>query len=115
MAKKNQKDDVTQDVQTAPEEQVQTQTENGADNAENEPKSAVEKHDESDDKEGQVIVPIGYSVKLRDIHPQATYGRCGYRFNKVDAVYIAADDLTAEQTLTLAEDPWLELVPVCED
>lgn len=111
MAKKNQKDDVTQDVQTAPEEQVQTQTENDADNAE----SAVEKHDESDDKEGQVIVPIGYSIKLRDIHPQATYGRCGYRFNKTDEVYIAADDLTAEQTLTLAEDPWLELVPVCED
>ena len=115
MAKKDPKDDVTQDVQTAPEEQVQTQTENGADNAENEPKSAVEKHDESDDKEGQVIVPIGYSVKLREIHPQATYGRCGYRFNKTDAVYIAVDDLTAEQTLTLAEDPWLELVPVCED
>ena len=111
MAKKNQKDDVTQDVQTAPEEQVQAQTENGTDNAE----SAVEKHDESDDKEGQVIVPIGYSVKLREIHPQATYGRCGYRFNKTDEVYIAADDLTAEQTLTLAEDPWLELVPVCED
>lgn len=115
MAKKNPKDDVTQDVQTAPEEQVQTQTENGADNAENEPKSAVEKHDELDGKEGQVIVPIGYSIKLREIHPQATYGRCGYRFNKTDAVYIAADDLTAEQTLTLAEDPWLELVPVCED
>lgn len=115
MAKKNQKDDVTQDMQTAPYEQAQTQTENGADNAENEPKSAVEKHDESDGKEGQVIVPIGYSVKLRDIHPQASYGRCGYRFNKTDALYIAADDLTAEQTLTLAEDPWLELVPVCED
>lgn len=115
MAKKNQKDDVTQDVQTAPEEQEQTQAENGADNAESALKSAVEKHDESDDKEGQVIVPIGYSIKLREIHPQATYGRCGYRFNKTDAVYIAADDLTAEQTLTLAEDPWLELVPVCED
>ena len=115
MAKKNQKDEVAQDVQTAPDEQVQTQTENGADNAESAPQSAVEKHDESDDKEGQVIVPIGYSVKLREIHPQATYGRCGYRFNKTDEVYIAADDLTAEQTLTLAEDPWLELVPVCED
>ncbi|HIF5498269.1 TPA: hypothetical protein ACX3BB_001250 [Pasteurella multocida] len=115
MAKKNQKDEVAQDVQTAPDEQAQAQVETGADNAENEPKSAVEKHDESDNKEGQVIVPIGYSVKLRDIHPQATYGRCGYRFNKTDAVYIAADDLTAEQTLTLAEDPWLELVPVCED
>ena len=111
MAKKNQKDDATQDVHTAPDEQAQAKTENGADNAE----SAVEKHDESDDKEGQVIVPIGYSIKLREIHPQATYGRCGYRFNKTDEVYIAADDLTAEQTLMLAEDPWLELVPVCED
>ena len=115
MAKKNQKDDVTQDVQTALDEQAQTQAENGADNAESAPKSAVEKHDESDDKEGQVIVPIGYSIKLREIHPQATYGRCGYRFNKTDEVYIAADDLTAEQTLTLAEDPGLELVPLCED
>ena len=111
MAKKNTKDDVTQDVQTAPDEQEQTQVETGADNAE----SAVEKHDESDDKEGQVIVPIGYSVKLRDIHPQATYGRCGYRFNKIEAVYLAAEDLTAEQVLTLAEDPWLELIPVCEE
>ena len=111
MAKKNQEDEVAQDVQTAPDEQAQTQAETGADNAE----SAVDKRDESDDKEGQVIVPIGYSVKLRDIHPQATYGRCGYRFNKTDAVYIVAYDLTAEQTLTLAEDPWLELVPVCED
>lgn len=110
MAKKNQKDEVAQDVQTAPEEQAQTQVETGADNAE----SAVEKHDESDDKEGQVIVPIGYSIKLREIHPQATYGRCGYRFNKTESVYLAAGDLTAEQVLTLAEDPWLELVPVCE-
>ena len=113
MAKKNQKDDVTQDVQTTPEEQVQTQAENGADNAE----SAVENVGESqtNDKEGQVIVPIGYSIKLRELHPQATYGRCGYRFNKTEAVYLAVEDLTAEQTLTLAEDPWLELVPVCED
>lgn len=115
MTKKNQKDEVAQDVQTASDEQAQTQAETGADNAESAQKSAVEKHDESGDKEGHVIVPIGYSIKLREIHPQATYGRCGYRFNKTDAVYIAADDLTSEQTLTLAEDPWLELVPVCED
>lgn len=100
MAKKNLKDDVTQDGQTAAEEQAQTKTENGR---------------ESDDKEGRVIVPIGYSVKLREIHPQATYGRSGYRFNKTESVYLAAGDLTAEQVLTLAEDPWLELVPVCEE
>lgn len=111
MAKKNQKDEVAQDVQTAPDGQTQTQAETGADNAE----SAVEKRDESDDKEGQVIVPIGYSIKLREIHPQATYGRCGYRFNKTEAMYLAVEDLTAEQTLTLAEDPWLELIPVCEE
>lgn len=113
MAKKNQKDDVTQDVQTTPEEQVQTQAENGADNAESAVENVVES--QTNDKEGQVIVPIGYSIKLREIHPQATYGRCGYRFNKTEAVYLAVEDLTAEQTLTLAEDPWLELVPVCED
>ena len=73
--------------------------------------------DKPDDapKGSDVIHPIAYAVTLRAIHPQATYGRCGYRFNKTDAVYIAVDDLTAEQTLTLAEDPWLELVPVCED
>lgn len=117
MTKKNPKDEVAQDVQTATDGQTQTQaeTEIGADNAENEPKSAVEKHDELNDKEGQVIVPIGYSIKLREIHPQATYGRCGYRFNKTEAVYLAVEDLTAEQTLTLAEDPWLELIPVCEE
>lgn len=110
MAKENQKDDVTQDVQTAPYEQAQTQVETGADNAE----SAVEKHDESDDKEGQVIVPIGYSVKLREIHPQATYGRFGYRFNKESAVEIPVENLTGEQVIMLAEDPWLELIPICD-
>lgn len=73
--------------------------------------------DKPDDapKGSDVIHPIAYAVTLRAIHPQAFYGRCGYRFNKNEAVYLAADDLTAEQTLTLAEDPWLELVPVCED
>ena len=73
--------------------------------------------DKPDDapKGSDVIHPIAYAVTLRAIHPQASYGRCGYRFNKNEAVYLAADDLKAEQTLTLAEDPWLELVPVCED
>ncbi|MFC0996911.1 hypothetical protein ACFGZ1_11080 [Pasteurella multocida] len=65
--------------------------------------------------ESQVIEPIGYSVKLRDIHPQDSYGRCGYRFNKTDATYFSVDELTGEQVVTLAEDPWLELIPVCEE
>ena len=64
---------------------------------------------------GEVINPIAYAVTLREIHPQPSYGRCGYRFNKESAVEIPAGDLTGEQVIILAEDPWLELVPVCEE
>lgn len=64
---------------------------------------------------GQVINPIAYAVKLRAIHPHDSYGRCGYRFYKDKETEIPANDLTGEQVLTLAEDPWLELVPVCEE
>lgn len=64
---------------------------------------------------GEVINPIAYAVTLRAIHPQASYGRCGYRFNKESAVEIPAGDLTGEQVIALAEDPWLELVPVCDE
>ena len=73
--------------------------------------------DESDDtpKGSDVIHPIAYAVTLRAIHPQASYGRCGYRFNKESAVEIPAGDLTGEQVIALAEDPWLELVPVCDE
>lgn len=112
MAKKRQEDAVKPQESQTPHEQAQTQTATGADNTE----SAVENAGESQagDKEGQVIVPIGYSVKLREIHPQASYGRCGYRFNKTEVVYLPVEELAAEQVLTLAEDPWLELIPVCE-
>lgn len=64
---------------------------------------------------GQVINPIAYAIKLRAIHPHDSYGRCGYRFYKDKETEIPANDLTGEQVLTLAEDPWLELVPVCEE
>lgn len=70
-------------------------------------------NDES--KGSDVIHPIAYAVTLRAIHPQASYGRCGYRFNKESAVEIPAGNLTGEQVITLAEDPWLELVPVCDE
>ena len=63
---------------------------------------------------GEVIEPTHYAVTLRAIHPQATYGRCGYRFSKESAGEIPAGDLTVEQIVTLAEDPWLEFVPVCD-
>lgn len=63
----------------------------------------------------EVINPVAYAVTLRAIHPQSTYGRCGYRFNKESAVEIPAEKLTGDQVLALAEDPWLELVPVCDE
>lgn len=66
-------------------------------------------------KGSDVIHPIAYAVTLRAIHPQESYGRCGYRFNKDSAVEIPAGNLTGEQVITLAEDPWLELVPVCDE
>ena len=63
---------------------------------------------------GEVINPIAYAVTLRAIHPQDSYGRCGYRFNKESAVEIPVENLTGEQVIMLAEDPWLELIPICE-
>lgn len=64
--------------------------------------------------DGAVIDPIAFEIKLKSIHPQATYGRCGYRFNKETAVEIPREALTGEQIITLAEDPYLEFVPVVE-
>ena len=64
--------------------------------------------------DGSLINPIAFDVKLKSIHPQATYGRCGYRFNKETAVEIPREALTSEQIVTLAEDPYLELIPVTE-
>ncbi|OOH87341.1 transcriptional regulator [Pasteurellaceae bacterium 15-036681] len=64
--------------------------------------------------DGNVIQPIAFDVTLKSIHPQLTYGRCGYRFNKENAVQIPFDDLTGEQVAALAEDPYLDFVPVVE-
>ncbi|QLB14053.1 hypothetical protein A6B39_00605 [Mannheimia granulomatis] len=64
--------------------------------------------------DGALINPIAFEVKLKSIHPQATYGRCGYRFNKETAVEIPREALTGEQIVTLAEDPYLEFIPVTE-
>ncbi len=61
-----------------------------------------------------LINPIAFDVKLKSIHPQATYGRCGYRFNKETVVEIPREALTGEQIVTLAEDPYLEFIPVTE-
>lgn len=69
--------------------------------------------DDKADAEG-LIDPIAFEITLKSHHPQATYGRCGYRFSKTESVEIARADLTDEQIITLAADPWLEFVPVVE-
>lgn len=89
--------------------------ENAAKTTEGKTGSNVDADVKVDTLDSHVIQPVGYSVKLRDIHPQDSYGRCGYRFNKTDATYFAANELTGEQVVTLAEDPWLQLIPVCEE
>ncbi|MCQ9121261.1 hypothetical protein BKG95_10215 [Rodentibacter pneumotropicus] len=65
--------------------------------------------------EGHIIEPVAYAVKLRSIHPQASYGRAGFRFTKTEETVIEVSDITPEQVILLAEDPWLELVPICEE
>ncbi|THA10494.1 hypothetical protein [Rodentibacter pneumotropicus] len=127
MARKNQKNE-TGDVKAG--DSVKDETlQNTSETARTLTDESSHKEEESDDvtepaeendtappkPEGHVIAPIAYAVKLRSIHPQPSYGRCGYRFSKEGAVEIPAGDLTGEQVVTLAEDPWLELVPICEE
>lgn len=103
---KEQQDSELQD-ETNAEQQGEVKAETQDETAENTSDVLVEG--------GEVINPIAYAVTLRAIHPQDSYGRCGYRFNKESAVEIPAGDLTGEQVIALAEDPWLELVPVCDE
>ncbi|MFP4733662.1 hypothetical protein [Pasteurella multocida] len=63
----------------------------------------------------EVINPVFFDVLLMSHHPQESYGRCGYRFNKENMVRISADELTGEQISRLFEDPYLEVVPVIEE
>lgn len=106
-----------------PPPQEGTATDDTADKAENLTDGTKSESDETlkDDTkepngkdEGGLIDPIAFEIKLKSIHPQATYGRCGYRFSKETAVEIAREALTDEQVITLASDPYLECVPVVE-
>ncbi|OOF50273.1 hypothetical protein BKK54_06395 [Rodentibacter genomosp. 1] len=65
--------------------------------------------------EGHVIEPVAYAVKLRAIHPQASYGRAGFRFTKTEETVIQVTEIEPDDVILLAEDPWLELVPICEE
>lgn len=85
-------------------------------NAEQQNEVKAETQDETAENTSDVLVEGGevIEVTLRAIHPQASYGRCGYRFNKESAVEIPVENLTGEQVIMLAEDPWLELIPICD-
>ncbi|WGE32587.1 transcriptional regulator [Actinobacillus genomosp. 2] len=77
-------------------------------------KSSKDETDSDLLKGAEIIEPIAFQIKLKAIHPQDTYGRCGYRFNKNEALEISRDALTGEQIITLSQDPYLEFVPVVE-
>lgn len=62
-----------------------------------------------------VIKPVAFDITLKALHPQSSYGRCGYRFNKESAVQISVDALTGEQIACLFDDPYLDVVPVVEE
>lgn len=98
------------DEQTEGETPAETNAEQEEKPAEAETPSEVEKAVDN----GGVIDPIAFEITLKSHHPQATYGRCGYRFNKAEPLEIARADLTDAQIIMLAEDPWLEFVPVVE-
>lgn len=85
-------------------------------NSEQQDEVKAETQDETAENTSDVLVEGGevIEVTLRAIHPQASYGRCGYRFNKESAVEIPVENLTGEQVMMLGEDPWLELIPICD-
>lgn len=62
-----------------------------------------------------VIHPVAFDIRLMSHHPHDSYGRCGYRFNKNDAMRIPADELTGEKISRLFDDPYLEIIPVTEE
>ena len=121
MAKEQQDSEQQDEVKAKTQDEVKAETQDEV-KAKTQDEVKAETQDETAEKlsdvlveGGEVINPIAYAVTLRAIHPQASYGRCGYRFNKESAVEIPAGDLTGEQVIALAEDPWLELVPVCDE
>lgn len=58
--------------------------------------------------EGNVVKPVAVLITLRSTHPQDTYGRCGYRFNKVEPVRIPFAALPDDAIVVFESDPYLE-------
>ena len=63
----------------------------------------------------EAIHQVAFDIRLMSHHPHESYGRCGYRFNKENAVRIPAEELTGEQVSRLLDDPYLEIIPVTEE
>lgn len=117
MAKSKKKDDETQNPAGNPppaDNADSTATGENEGSEKSDELSVAEKTEGKEPEDKSVIEPVAFEVKLRTIHPQATYGRCGYRFNKETAVEIPREALTGEQIILLAEDPYLEFIPVTE-
>ena len=70
--------------------------------------------DEVDVSKSNIIDPVAVDIRLRDIYPQESYGRCGLRFKKGETQCIAIQALEPEALMTLNNDPWLELVYVTD-
>ena len=107
MAKEQQDSEQQDEVKAKTQDEVKADTQDEV---------KADTQDETAENTSDVLVEGGevIEVTLRAIHPQASYGRCGYRFNKESAVEIPVENLTGEQVIMLAEDPWLELIPICD-
>lgn len=64
--------------------------------------------------ETNIIHPVAVDIRLREIYPHESYGRCGLRFKKGQPQRIAFAALEPEALLELENDPWLALEYVCE-
>lgn len=115
MAKKAEKEKLTAELEKGGADETKDTTGNSL------PSDSADSTNATDEKvvdakaDGAVIQPIAFEITLKTIHPQASYGRCGYRFTKEKAVEIPFNALTGEQIIALSQDPYLEFVPVVEE
>ncbi len=79
-------------------------TEQGADVLDN-AQEAVQ----PDNEATQFVQPSGVMVRLRENHPQDSYGRAGMRFGKEKWVEIGMAELSHEQLEALLHDDWLQV------
>lgn len=64
---------------------------------------------------GEAVKCVALLITLRTSHPQDSYGRCGYRFNKKTAVRIPIADIPEEAVGVFIGDPYLACEYECEE